>query len=75
MFELYAALNLLAVVVLLFPYKQLQRWAWWAMWIAIVPTGISFVFAQDPIGVTYLVVAGVMALAQLATLPRFLRSR
>ncbi|MCC7128741.1 MAG: hypothetical protein IT192_08000 [Microbacteriaceae bacterium] len=74
MFELFAALHLLAVAVLVVPYRHLQRWAWWSLWIAIVPVGLTFAFAQSPIGVTYLIVAGVMSLAQLVTLPRFTRS-
>lgn len=72
MFELFAVLNLFALVVLLIPYRRLEGWAWWAMWIAILPVGLVMAFGADVIGVIYLVTAIVLALAQLATLPRFL---
>lgn len=72
MFELFGALNVLALIVLLIPYRRLQRWAWWAMWVAIVPVGLVMAFGAGAIGVTYLVTAIVLALAQFATLPRFL---
>lgn len=72
MFELFGALNLLALVVLLLPYRRLERWAWWAMWIAIVPVALVLAFAPGDIGLIYSITAGVMALAQFATLPRFL---
>lgn len=72
MFEAFAALNLFALVVLLFPYRRLEGWAWWAMWIAIMPIGLVMAFGADVIGVIYLITAIVLALAQFATLPRFL---
>ena len=71
MFEHAAALNLFALVVLLIPYRRLEGWAWWAMWIAILPIGLVIAFGTDAIGVTYLITAIVLALAQFATLPRF----
>lgn len=52
--------------------SRLEGWAWWAMWIAILPVGLVMAFGADVIGVIYLVTAIVLALAQLATLPRFL---
>lgn len=72
MFELFGALNLLSLVVLLVPYRRLERWAWWAMWIGIVPVGLVLAFGgPDTVGVIYVVTFGVLALAQLATLPSF----
>ncbi len=58
---------------LLIPYRQRQLWAWWALWIAIAPVGLVFTFFQDAISLTYLITAGITALAQFATLPRILR--
>lgn len=76
MFELFGALNLLSAVVLLVPYRRLERWAWWAMWIGIVPVGLVLAFGvPDLVGVIYVVTAGVLALAQFATLPRFRSGR
>lgn len=72
MFELFAALNLFALIVLLIPYRRLEGWAWWAMWIGIIPVGLVMAFGADAIGVIYLITAIVLALAQFATLPRFL---
>ncbi|HMT87120.1 MAG TPA: hypothetical protein PKE40_12265 [Arachnia sp.] len=71
MFEFFGALNLLSLVVLLIPYRRLDRWAWWAMWIGIVPVGLVLAFGPNTIGVIYGITAGVMAVAQFATLPRF----
>lgn len=71
MFELMGALNLFALVVLVIPYRRGERWAWWAMWIAIVPVALVLVFAGGGIGLTYAVTALVMAAAQLMTLPSF----
>jgi hypothetical protein len=75
MFELFGALNVLCLVVLFIPYRRLERWAWWAMWIGIVPVGLVITFGgPDLVGLIYIVTFGVLALAQLATLPRFLRA-
>lgn len=72
MFELFGALNLLSLVVLLIPYRRLERWAWWAVWIGIVPVGLVLAFGGPGlVGLIYIAAAVVLALAQIATLPRF----
>ncbi len=73
MFALFGALNLLSLAVLLVPYRRLERWAWWAMWIGIVPVGLVLAFGGPGlVGSIYVATFAVLALAQLATLPSFL---
>ncbi len=72
MFELFGALNLLSLAVLLVPYRRLERWAWWAMWIGIIPVGLVLAFGGPGlVGLIYIASFGVLTLAQIATLPRF----
>lgn len=69
MFELFAAVQILTLIVLLIPYRKLERWAWWATWIGIAPFAFVFVFGADGIGRLYLAVSLVLTAAQLAALP------
>jgi hypothetical protein len=76
MFLIFAALNLLTLVVLIVPYRARERWAWWAVWI---PIGVMFVgplvFGLDPITIIYLVGGVLMAAAHLLTLRQVGRVR
>lgn len=71
MFGAFAALEVLALVVLWIPYRRGEFWAWVATWISIAPVLLVIAFGADAVGVFYLVTGVVMALAQLATLPDF----
>lgn len=71
MFMGFAALELLALIVLFIPYRRKEMWAWGATWVSIIPVGLVFAFGTDAIGVFYVSVAAVMALAQLLTLANF----
>lgn len=73
MFELFGMLHLLALVILLIPYRRREWWAWLAMWIAIVPVALVLVFVPDVLGAVYFGSAAVMAVAQFLTLPDFRR--
>jgi hypothetical protein len=73
MFAAFAATNAYALVVLLVPYRRLERWAWAVTWINVAATGMVFVWLRDGVGFSYLVGAVVMALAQVATYPDFRR--
>lgn len=74
MFMLFFVVNVLTVVLLVIPYRQLQRWAWWAVWIGIVPFALIIAFGPpNYIGWMYLGVAAILAVGQFLALPRFLR--
>lgn len=75
MFIAYAIVNAFALLVLLFAYRKHERWAWWSIWLVVLATGITVAYGADAIGVTYLAIAGVMALAQLGTAREFFGSK
>jgi hypothetical protein len=71
MFIAYAVVNAFALLVLFFAYRSRQRWAWAAIWLVVLATAITIAYGVDTIGLIYAAVAGVMALAQLATAREF----
>lgn len=72
MFVGYAATTALGLLVMLFAYRSLARWAWWASWIPIVAIFVVlFIGGIGPIGIWYGTTAAVMALAQAATAREF----
>ena len=73
MFTLFAALDLYAMVVLLTAYRRRERWAWALTWVHSAAYAVAFLLIGPGIGSIYLIVAGVSALAQLATLPNSTR--
>jgi hypothetical protein len=73
MFAAFAAVNAYALVVLLVPYRRREPWAWAVTWVNVAATGMVFVWLRDGVGVSYLVGAVVMTLAQAATYPEFRR--
>ena len=73
LFELFGMLHLLALVILLIPYRRREWWAWLAMWIAIVPVALVLVFVPDVLGAVYFGSAAVMSVAQFLALPDFRR--
>jgi hypothetical protein len=76
MFLIFAALNLLTLVVLLEPYRDRERWAWWAVWIPIAAMFVGpLVFGLGPITVIYCVGGVVMAAAHLMAARQMLRTR
>lgn len=68
MFVLFTLLNGYAIAVLLFPYRRHQRWAWAITWLEVAAFTAAMPLIGGDLGVGYLVVAAVAALAQLATL-------
>jgi hypothetical protein len=73
MFAAFAAVNAYALVVLLVPYRRCELWAWAVTWVNVTATGMVFAWLRDGVGVSYLVGAVVMSLAQAATYPEFRR--
>lgn len=76
MFELFGWVHVLALFILVIPYRRAELWSWWAIWAAILPVALVAVFTGlDALGITYLSVAIVMAISQFVVLPRFLQHR
>jgi hypothetical protein len=76
LFEIFGWLNLVGIAILVVPYRRQELWAWWATWAGIVPVGLVPAFIGfDPIGLTYLLTAVVLGVAQLVNLPGFLHGR
>lgn len=71
MFFLFFAQNVLYAVLLLVPYRRLERWAWWVVWLAILPFASLPAFGLDGITLMYLGFAAFFAVCQFLTLPRF----
>lgn len=73
LFVPFALLDLAAVVILLVPYRRLQIWAWWVVWLEIAAVGSVVAWAEPAVGPWYGAVAVVMGIGQLVTLPSFRR--
>jgi hypothetical protein len=68
----WTGLSIFSAVVLYFPYRQGEKWAWFATWV-FVATFTPLILFDAEIGLFYLVAAGLMALAQLLTRDAFFR--
>ena len=72
LFLIFLAFGVLSLVVLLIPYRRLERWSWWATWIPVGATASPLViFPFDEVVALYLGFAVVMAAAQFMTLRAF----
>ncbi len=72
LFLIFLAFGVLSLVVLLIPYRRLERWSWWATWIPVGASLSPFViFPFDEVVAFYVGVAVVMVAAQLMTLRAF----
>jgi hypothetical protein len=71
LFRIWTAFHLIAVVILLIPYRRGEKWAWYLVWIIILPMALVIINEQSFIGSSYLVAAGLMAIGQLLTRPAF----
>jgi len=66
------------IVILIFPFRRRQRWAWWAAWLPVIASlGYTFTFgAHDQAILTRSLVADIALPALLlAHIPAFFRSR
>lgn len=68
--------NLLGAIVSATAFRTEQRWAWLALWLyPLTFTGYAFVFLQGdagPLGIYYLVLAGIIALVLLLSARRIM---
>jgi len=70
LFTCYATLNVLALVVLLVPFRGGQPWAWAASWIPLVPNVLVMpVLGREGPGPQYLAASAVMAVCLLLARP------
>ena len=74
LFAGFAAFNLYAFLVIYFPFRRGEKWAWVATW--ILPIGLALPAATDPdIAIYYYAVAGVCLLGLLLTMRDFFSKR
>jgi hypothetical protein len=66
----WTAFNLYACLVLWFPFRQGERWAWGASWILVTALA-SAIFFDAQIGVFYLGAASIAAVGLLMTTSAF----
>ena len=64
----WVAASLYATVVLLIPFRNGERWAWYATWIFAALLAIVFVLGEV-VGIYYLPMAGIVAFCLLLTRP------
>jgi hypothetical protein len=72
----YTAFSFYSVVVLAIPFRQVEKWAWYATW--ILPIGLAAPVFSDPdiaadpvLSIIYLSFAAVCVLGLLLTRPEF----
>lgn len=74
LFTGYAAFNLYALLVILIPFRRIEKWAWLATW--ILPVGLALPAAGDPdITIFYFGVSALFVLGLLLTMPEFFSKR
>jgi hypothetical protein len=66
----WTAFNLYSTLVLFFPYRRGERWAWYSTWILPVAFASTALFDAE-IGLYYLIAAGLIILGQLLTRDSF----
>jgi len=66
----YAAFNLYALIVIAIPFRQHEKWAWYATW--ILPIGLAIPASTDPkLAPFYSIVAAACVLGLLLTMRDF----
>jgi len=70
----WAEYSLLGAVVLLIPYRRLEKWAWYAIWVLAVSFGLMTFYLPNGLGSIFLILAFVIAISQLLTYRAFSRS-
>lgn len=74
LFTGYAAFNLYALIVILIPFRQGEKWAWFSTW--ILPLCLAVPAAMDPaIAVYYFVTSAFFVVGLLLTMHEFFSER
>ena len=63
-FVAWATMNALATMILFTPYRRGERWAWYAIWVLIIPFA-TIIFFNAQIGPIYLGEAALLVVGQL----------
>ncbi len=66
----WVGLNLFSLLVLLFPFRRGERWAWLASWIPVIAFGLPVLLGSE-IGPLYLGAAALMLIGMLLTASAF----
>jgi hypothetical protein len=66
----WAAFNVYACLVLLFPFRQGAQWAWWVSWVLVIALA-SIIFFGRQIGPLYLGAAALITVGLLLTAAAF----
>lgn len=66
----WTAFNLYSTLVLFFPFRRGEKWAWYASWILVIPYA-SLIFFDAEVGPYYLGAAVLMGVGLLLTRPAF----
>lgn len=74
LFIIWAAFNLVSVVVLYIPYRRGEKWAWYLVWIMIIPPA-TVILHDAEIGPYYLAAAGLMVVGQVLTRRAFIEKQ
>jgi hypothetical protein len=69
-FLAWAAFNLMAAAILLFPYRSGETWAWYAIWGMVIPYALIIRFNSE-VGPIYLGESILIALGQVLTYGTF----
>ena len=65
--------NCYALVVLMIPFRNGERWAWAGTWLFVIPYA-ALIFFDSQVGLYYLVIAAIFAVCLLLTRSEFYRS-
>ena len=69
-FVAWATMNVLATMILFTPYRRGERWAWYAIWVLIIPFA-TIIFFNAQIGPIYLGEAALLVVGQLLSYRAF----
>lgn len=73
-FIAWASFNFMAAVILFNPYRRVERWAWYAISLMVIPYVLVSFTAPPEIGPIYLVETALIVAGQLLTYSAFFRS-
>jgi hypothetical protein len=69
-FLAWAAFNLLAATILIFPYRHGEKWAWYAIWGMAIPYAL-IIFFNSEVGPIYLIESLLITVGQMLTYSAF----
>jgi hypothetical protein len=73
-FVAWATMNLLAAMILFTAYRRGERWAWYAIWVLIIPYAL-IIFFNAQIGPIYLGEAALLVVGQLFSYRAFSQAK